>query len=246
MPPLPGALWAIDTMTGYQMGFALLAALRHRDRTGEGQKVHVSMLSVAMDCQCQELVTAFNLGIRPQRSTRPFAHAWVTAPYGSYRAKDGWIVISQVPLHLLGEALDDNRLRSLTKWSDGMTHRDEVYDIVSAIVPRKTVQEWIEIMARYKLWCGKVYNYDDLAHDPHVLEAGLIATVEHPTAGTLKMPNVPAQFSRTPATVRTAPPLLGQHTECVLREVAGLSENSLDDLRRSGALGLAVAPLPTS
>src|ERR1700737_2010587 len=128
-PPLPGALWAIDTMTGYQAAIGILAALRARESTGKGQKVDVSMLAVVMDCQIQEPTTHLNLGILPTRTEGRFAHAWVTAPYGAYRTKDGYITLAQAPLHILGEALDNDRLREMTAGSEGMDHREEVYQI---------------------------------------------------------------------------------------------------------------------
>ena len=234
-PPLPGALWAVDAMTGYQAGMGILAALVSRGKTGRGQKISVSMLAMAMDCQSQELVTAFNLGIQPQRSKAPFAHAWVTAPYGSYRTMDGWINLAQVPVHVLGEAIDSDRLRKMTDWSDGITHRDEIYEIVSEIMPSRTTGEWIEILDRYKLWSGPVYTYKDLENDPHVRATGMITEVEHPEIGTLRMPNVPIGFSETPGEIRLPPPLLGEHTDEVLREVLGYDRERLEHLRGVGA-----------
>ena len=239
-PPMPGALWAVDTMTGYQAGMGIVAALFDRERTGVGQKVSVNMLAVSMDCQAQELTTAFNLGIQPERSKAPFAHAWVTAPYGSYQTKDGWINIAQAPLHILGEALDNPRLQEMTEWSDGVTHRDEVYEIVSEIMPSRTTSEWIERLDRYKLWAGPVYTYGDLERDPHVQATGMIAEVTHPEAGVIRMPSPPVRFSDAACDVRTPPPLLGEHTDEVLREFLGYEESRIEELRRVGAIGSAL------
>ena len=235
-PPLPGALWAIDTMTGYQATIGILAALRARESTGKGQKVDVSMLAVVMDCQIQELTTHLNLGILPTRTEGRFAHAWVTAPYGAYRTKDGYITLAQAPLHILGEALDNDRLREMTAWSDGMDHRDEVYQIVSEIMPRRTTAEWLEILDRYKLWAGPVYTYADLASDPHVNETGMLTSVNHPTIGALRMPSVPLRLSDTPAEIRLPPPLLGEQTDSVLQEILGYDNERLQQLRAAGAI----------
>jgi crotonobetainyl-CoA:carnitine CoA-transferase CaiB-like acyl-CoA transferase len=236
MPPMPGALWAADTMTGYQAAVGILSALHARDRLGRGQKVEVSMLGVVMDCQTQELTTYLNLGKLPHRTDAPFAHAWVTAPYGIYRTADGWITIAQVPLAGLGEALDNDRLREMTEWDDGVTHRDEVYTIVSRILPTKTSREWLEVFERHNLWSGPVYTYADLADDPHVQETGMIVTVEHPRHGTLRSPAPPLRMSETPPTVRTPPPELGEHTADVLKDVLGYSDERLAQLRDAGAI----------
>ena len=235
-PPLPGALWAIDAMTAYQAGIGILAALWARQRTGSGQKVEVNMLSVVMDCQAQELTTHLNLGIVPERTDSPFAHAWVTAPYGAYRTRDGWLVIGQSPLHILGEALESDRLREMTAWSDGIDHRDEVYEIVSAIMPRKTTSDWLEIFDRHKLWSGPVYDYHDLVNDPHVVETEMVTSVEHPTIGTLRLPNVPLHLSATPAAITLPPPLLGEHTASVLRELLNYDDDRLAALHAAGAM----------
>ncbi len=235
-PPLPGALWAIDAMTAYQAAIGILAALWARERTGSGQKVTVNMLAVAMDCQVQELTTHLNLDILPERSAAPFAHAWVTAPYGVYHTADGYLTLAQVPLYLLGEALDNDRLRGMCAWEDGITYRDEVYSIISEILLERTTAEWLAIFDQHKIWAGPVYTYADLATDPHVIETGMIAEVAHPTIGTLRMPNIPLALSETPATIRLAPPLLGEHTDEVLRELLGYSDARLAELHAHGAI----------
>lgn len=230
-PPTAGALWAVDAMTGYSLGMGILSAVLARQQTGKGQKVHVSMLGVVMDCQCQELVTAFNLNMKPERSEKPFAHAWVTAPYGAYQTKNGWMVISQVALHILGEALNNDRLREMKEWSAGIDYRDEVYEIVKSIMPQKTTEEWIVIFDQYKLWGGKVYDYQQLYNDPHVQETGMVTSVQHSKLGEIKMPNIPIRFSDTPGSIRTPPPMLGQHTAEVLEAIVGLSPSEITDLQ---------------
>ncbi len=234
--PTPGPLWAADTMTGYQAGMGILAALIARGRIGCGQKIEVSMLGVVMDCQVQELTTYLNLGLMPERTQAPSAHAWVTAPYGVYRTADGWMTIAQVPLHTLGEALDSDRLRAMTSWDDGVTHRDEVYSIVDAIIPTRTTAAWQAIFDEHKLWCGPVYDYAALEADPHVQATGMLTSIEHPTHGQLRMPAPPLRLTETPPTVRTPPPLLGEHTDAVLAEDLGYSQSRIAALHEAGAI----------
>jgi crotonobetainyl-CoA:carnitine CoA-transferase CaiB-like acyl-CoA transferase len=234
--PTPGPLWAADTMSGYQAGMGILAALIARGRLGRGQKVEVSMLGVVMDCQTQELTTHLNLGLMPERTKAPSAHAWVTAPYGVYKTTDGWLTIGQVALDKLGEALDDDRLREMTAWDDGVIHRDEIYEIVGRIMPSRSTAEWQEIFDGLGLWCGPVYDYAALVSDPHVQETGMLTSVEHPTHGELKLVAPPLRLSETPATVRTPPPLLGEHTDTVLAEELCYSQERIDALREAGAI----------
>ena len=236
-PPLPGALWAADAMTAYHAGLAILAAVIARARTGQGQKVELNMLAIVMDAQSQELVTHLNLGIVPERPSVPSAHAWVTAPYGVYRTADGYITLAQSPLHVLGDAVDSDDLRAMTDWSDGVDRREEVVRVLTEIMPSKTTDEWLGILDTHRLWAGPVYSYAELASDPHVLTTGMITEVEHPEIGPLRMPDVPVSFSETQASVRSAPPLLGEHTHAVLTEVLGLSEETLAELGAAGAFG---------
>ena len=236
MPPLPGALWAADSMTAYQAAIGILSALWARERIGHGQKVEVNLLGVVMDCQMQELTTYLNLGILPERTEAVSAHAWVTAPYGVYSTSDGYITLAQTPLHVLGEALDNDRLRQMTAWSDGIDHRDEVYRIVSDILPQRTTAAWLEIFDKHKIWAGPVYTYADLANDPHVVATEMITTVEHPKIGKLRMPNIPVRLSETPATIRLYPPLLSEHTDIILAGMLGYDEEQLAHFHEIGAI----------
>jgi len=233
-PPTPGPMWAADGMTAYQAAIGILAALRERDRTGLGQKVSLDMWSVVMDCQIQEFTTYLNCGILPQRTDEPFAHAWSNPPYGAYPTKDGYILLSQLPIDALGEALDNDVLRGITSWDEADNRRDEIFRIISSITPHRTTAEWIELLDQYKLWSGPIYTYADVANDPHVRERGMIITTEHPLIGQLRMPAIPIRFSRTPGSVRRPPPLLGEHTAEVLAEVGGLDEAVIADLRNRG------------
>jgi crotonobetainyl-CoA:carnitine CoA-transferase CaiB-like acyl-CoA transferase len=235
-PPLPGALWAADAMTAYHAGLAILAALLSRASSGTGQKVELNMLAIVMDAQTQELTTYLNLELLPERSGAPLAHAWVTAPYGVYKTKDGYITLAQAPLHVLGEAVDDDRLRAMIEWSDGVDHRDEVYEILADKIPAKTTAEWLAILDEHKLWAGPVYTYKDLADDIHVRETEMISEIEHPAYGRLRTPAVPVRFSSTPASNRSAPPLLGEHTESVLTELLGKTQTQLEALAQAGAI----------
>lgn len=235
-PPAAGPLWAADAMTAYQAAIGVLAALRERDRSGLGQKVSLDMWSVVMDSQAQEFTTYLNCGILPQRTAEPFAHAWCNPPYGSYPTKDGHILLSQLPIDVLGEALDHDGLRAITSWQEAHERRDEIRRIVAAITPGRTTAEWIEHLDTFKLWSGPVYTYADVAEDPHVKARGMIETVEHPTAGALRLPAVPIRFSRTPGSIRRPPPLLGEHTDEVLRELTATDQATLANLHETGAV----------
>jgi len=235
-PPLPGPIFVADAAAAYQATIGALAALHARERTGRGQKVEVNLLASVMDMQIQEITTHLNLGISPERTAEPLSHAWVNAPYGIYRTADGWMTIAMTPLHVLGEALDDDRLREMQAWADGVTCRDEVFRIVSRILPSRSTKEWLAVFDQHKVWAGPVYSYAELAGDEHVLANDMITGIRHPVIGTVRMPNVPIRLSETPTSIRRAPPQLGEHTGSVLKEMLGYGESQICALREKGAI----------
>ncbi|MGH9135589.1 MAG: CaiB/BaiF CoA transferase family protein [Acidimicrobiales bacterium] len=235
-PPSPSALWAADAMTGYQAVIGVLAAVEARHRTGSGQLVEVDMLSAVLDCQLQELVTYLNTGWKPRRTAERSAHGAIPAPYGVYPTRDGWLTLAMCPLPALGEALDDEWLRSLTHYNDGHRHRDEVYRrLAKAFVDRDT-KDWIDLLDRHGVWCGPVYDYDDLAADPHVLATGTFVDQPHPELGTVRTLRPPLQLSATPVSVHRGAPRLGADTRDVLTAVAGYDAERIDALVSSGAV----------
>lgn len=234
-PPHPLGMFVADATAAHQAVEGILAALFYRERSGKGQKVEVNMLNCVMDLQVQELSVYLTGGVKPTRSKEPLAHVLLTAPYGVYKTKDGYITVSIGPIHVLGEALNNDRLRSFTEWNDGMVHRDEIYRIVSEIMPQKTTQEWIEILDKHNYWAGPVYDYDDLVNDPQVKHNQMIIEMDHPTEGKLKMLGVPIRFSESPGTIRYHPPLVGEHTDTILKEV-GYAEEEIRQLKEKGVV----------
>jgi crotonobetainyl-CoA:carnitine CoA-transferase CaiB-like acyl-CoA transferase len=236
-PPSPGALWAVDVMTGYQAAIGILAALAGRERTGRGDKVSVSMLGTVLDCQAQELALFLNAGVAPERSTVPTAHALIPAPYGVFRTADGWLTLAMSPLPSLGDALDDDRLRAMTGENDGVIHRDRIQAIVAAALTAGSTADWLRRFEGLRLWAGPVHTYADLANDPHVAATGMIMHVEHPTAGTVRMVAPPISLANGEVTVRRPPPRLGEHTAEVLHDLAGYDEARIGALVSMGAAG---------
>jgi crotonobetainyl-CoA:carnitine CoA-transferase CaiB-like acyl-CoA transferase len=235
-PPLPSALWGADVMTGYQAVIGILAALEARHRIGRGQKVEVNMLSVILDSQLQELVTYLNSGRMPTRMAETTAHASIGAPYGVYETKDGWVTLAMCPLPSLGEALEDDWLKTLTDPTDPARRRDEVYARIRHRFAERTTQEWIEIFDRCGLWGGPVYTYADVEADPHVMSTGMITTQQETAAGPVRTVKAPIAMSATPPRIRYGAPRLGEHSVSVLGELLGYDAQRISELQRAGAI----------
>jgi len=237
-PPLPSALWAADVMSGYQAVVGVLAALHARDTTDGGQYVEVDMLSSVLDAQLQELVTFLNSGRQPTRMKEASAHALIPAPYGVYETSDGWLTMAMCHLPDLGEALDDDWLRTLDRYNDGATHRDEIYARIRPRFAERTTAAWLEILERCGVWAGPVYDYAQLEKDPHIVATGMF-TEQPQGGGTVRTLRPPLAMSATPLTIRRGAPPLGADTAAVLVEKLGYDDGRVARLIASGAVGAA-------
>jgi crotonobetainyl-CoA:carnitine CoA-transferase CaiB-like acyl-CoA transferase len=223
-PPAPAGTYAIDAITAYSAFEGTLAALLHRERTGEAQRVSVNMLDAAIAVQMQEL-SVFTVGGVPQRRGRePHGHTYIRAPYGVFATKDGYLALGMPRLDGLAVALDLPELAGM----DGHTQRDEITSTVARRLPERTTAEWLEICARHDLWAGPVYGYAELVADPQVRHNGSFVTYDHRTEGTVTTPGFPYGFSATPPEVRRGAPLVGEHTAEILGELGYPAERTAE------------------
>lgn len=232
--PTPSALWGPDVMTGYQAVIGILAAIEARHNSGLGQHVEVDMLSVVMDCQLQEIVTYLNTGSKPTRSQQKGAHASIPAPYGVYQTKDSWMILSMIPLPLLGEILEDKFLQSLSEPNDGQEFRDKIYEIVREKFITKNTEEWIQICESRGAWCGPVYDYESLVNDEHVIASNYIWEQPQIHGKSAKTVRPPIKLSDNPTSIIRGAPALGEHSREILIDLLGFNEKEFEKLVSSG------------
>lgn len=234
-PPSPAGQYLVDAVTAYSAFEGALAALFHRERTGEGQKVEVNMLDAITTIQMQEL-SVFTVGHKPQtRSAEPHAHCYIRAPYGVFRTKDSYVTIAMANLKTLGEIIGEPFFANLEDQTDSWTYRDEIYACTRVRLLTRTTAEWLEAFRAVDIWAGPVYGYADLVDDPQIRHNGTFIEYDHPTEGPVKTPGFPIKFSRTPSAVTRGAPLVGEHSREVLRE-AGRSEAEIGALIDSGVV----------
>ncbi len=228
----------VDKTTGLALAAAILAALVHKARTGQGQAVTVPMF---------ETMASFVLVEHLADAT--YVPAEGPAGYGRvlsrfrrpYRTADGHIcALPYLDKHfaalfaLVGRSdlADDARFTTL---SARVRHIDEVYEVVDGLLPARTTAEWLTAMRAAGIPCAPVNSLDDLRTDPHLEAVGFWQTLEHPTEGTIRQPGVPWGFGATPGSLRSPAPGLGQHTTEVLAE-AGLDRAQVERLCAEGVL----------
>ncbi|WP_350274400.1 CoA transferase [Kribbella sp. HUAS MG21] len=234
-PPVAAPYFLADAVTAYSAFEGVLAALLHRERTGEGQLVQVNMLDAVIALQMQELSVHTVGGVPQTRSEQVHAHSYIRAPYGIFTTADGYISLAFANLPVLAEVLDAPQLAGLDAERDGFARRDEIAAAVSTALRRETTEHWMLKLRERGVWCGPVLSYDDLRTDPQVLHNESFVTYEHPTEGTVTTPGFPYRFSRTPADVRRPAPLVGEHTDELLTEL-GVSPARRQALLEKGAV----------
>ncbi|ARP96994.1 CaiB/BaiF CoA transferase family protein [Bordetella genomosp. 13] len=233
--PRAAGQYVVDAVTAYCAFEGVLAALLHRERTGEGQKVEVNMLDAITTIQMQEL-SVYTVGGKPQqRSAEPHAHVYIRAPYGTFATTDGYLALAMPDMKLLAEIVNEPRLLDYAGENDGWEHRDEIYALVRTALARSSTGDWFERLNAAGIWCSPVYGYADLVADPQIAHNGTFVEYEHPTEGLVKTPGFPIRFSRTPSKVTRGAPLTGQHTAEVLREF-GYNADQIAEYAAKGAI----------
>ena len=216
---------------------AVLAALYHKARTGEGQEVEVPMFeSMAAWVMVEHL---YGETFVPPRET--IGYKRILNPYRRpFKTRDGYMAILPYTdqnwrdfFALTGrqDLLDDPRYKTL---ASRLKHIEALYEELGRIATTRTNAEWLAELDRRNIPAMTVNSLESLLHDPHLEAVGFWQTVEHPTEGTLRLPGIPAVYGKTPGAIRRLPPRLGEHSEEILREV-GLPSEEIAALMASGA-----------
>jgi crotonobetainyl-CoA:carnitine CoA-transferase CaiB-like acyl-CoA transferase len=227
-----------DMVAGMFAAFAISAALFARERTGEGQVVDATMLGGQVALLSRQAARFFADGTVPRPEGN--VHASIV-PYQTFRASDGHVnvgVANNALFERFCRALDLDELLADSRFADNPTrvaHRKEIVPIIEKRLAALSKAEVVRRLREANVPVGPINSLDEVFSDPVVRHLGLIAEVDHPTAGRVRAPGIPVRLSGTPPSVRTPPPLLGEHTDEVLREL-GYSDGEIATLKRDGAI----------
>jgi len=234
-PPLAAGQFLADSITAYNAFEGALAALLHRERTGEGQLVQVNMLDAVVTIQMQEL-SVFTVGRKPQaRSAEPHAHSYIRSPYGVFPTRDGFIVVAFANLKKLGELIGEPSFADMDDERDSWLQRDAIFAKTRSRLLTRTSHEWLELFRKHDVWSGPVYGYADVVADPQVAHNGTFVEFDHPSEGHVKMPGFPIRFSKTPSQVSRGAPQIGEHSREILAQ-AGFPTQTIEHLIANGTV----------
>lgn len=236
-PPQPAGQYLVDAITAYTAFEGALAALLHRERTGEGQLVQINMLDAIVANQMQE-ITVYTQGLKLQRrSEEPHGHCYIRAPYGVFQTSDSFITLVTPHLPTLGQVLGVPEFEAMVDEVDGHTlpQRDFIFRVTREKLLEKTTSEWRQIFDEVGFWNSEVYGYEDVVNDPQIVHNETFVEYEHPSEGTVKTPGFPIKFSKTPCEITRHTPFIGQHTDEILAEI-GFSPLEIASLKETGTV----------
>jgi crotonobetainyl-CoA:carnitine CoA-transferase CaiB-like acyl-CoA transferase len=234
-PPVPAGQYLVDAVTASTAFEGALAALLHRERTGEGQLVQVNMLDAIIAHQMQEF-SVYTVGkISQKRTEEPHGHCYIRAPYGVFKTTDGYIALAMPNLKKLGTVLDIPEFLDLPETQENPQDRDWIYARTRERLLSKSTAEAMDLLGSSGIWVGPVYDYEDVLNDPQVIHNGTFVEYDHPTEGSVKTPGFPYRFSATPCEIERGAPVVGQHTRMILEEM-GYSDADVTALVTEGVV----------
>ena len=227
-----------DLFTGLYATTAILAALRHRDATGQGQAIDMALLDTQVAMLANLGANYLVTGVAPRRAGN--AHQNIV-PYQVFEVADGHVILAVgndgqfarfcAVAGRADLAADPRYLRN----ADRVRHRDVLVPDIARTMKTRNRADWLAALEAAKVPCGPINDLADVFADPQVLARGMLTHVAHPLAGDLRLVASPIKMSATPPQARRAPPLLGEHTDEVLAEF-GLDAAARAALRASGAI----------
>ncbi len=228
-----------DVLTGMYASVAILGALNHRERTGEGQYIDCALLDTLVAFNANQIVSFFCSGRVPIRWGN--AHPQVV-PYEVFATADGHIILavgndsqfaSFCEVAGCAELAEEPRFKSM---SQRIVHRAELIPLIAEVMRTRSKQEWIEMLEAANVPCGPINNMKEVFEDPQVRYRKLRVDMPHPLGGAAPVVASPMRLSRTPVEYRHAPPLLGQHNEEIYRVLLGRTEAELAQLKAAGVV----------
>lgn len=238
--PMKVGVAVSDIMCGMYSAMSILAALRHRDRTGEGQEIDCALTDTQIAWMANQASNYLVSGVSPGLMGN--SHPSIV-PYTTYETADGFIILAIGNDTQFRKWCDHAGAMELAEDSrfatnrDRLAHRQELTDLMAPYMKSRKLQEWIDGLGAIGVPAGPVNTMERAFNDPHTKSRDMVVELPHPLAGDGKVPLVanPVKMSKTPPQYKMAPPILGQHTNEVLADWLDLDSAAIADLADRGA-----------
>ena len=237
--PVKVGVAVADIMTGMYASVAILAALNHQQKTGEGQYIDLSLL----DCQVAMLANqASNFlasGVSPQRlgNTHPNI-----VPYQVFQTSDGFIIIAvgnDTQFARLSELLDLQQLAMDERYSTNkarVLHRDELTGLLQNVLFTNTSDYWLTELTQKKIPCGAINDIEQVFNHRQVKHRNMKVSLPHDKAGRVDLVGNPINFSKNKIKYKLPPPMLGQHSVEILNDWLDLDRQTIEELIEQGVV----------
>jgi crotonobetainyl-CoA:carnitine CoA-transferase CaiB-like acyl-CoA transferase len=238
-PPMKVGIAITDIGAGMLGAYAVMTALFHRARTGQGQYLDVSMLDLQVSWLTYQAGAYFAAGSPPPRVGA--AHPNLV-PYQAFKCSDGKYVNVAVGNDRFWLRFCDALGRpdlaqdpAYAQNKDRVRQRAKLVGILEQEFKKRPVKHWVRVLEKGGVPCGPINDMADVFSNPQVLERKMLEELDHPTAGRIKQTGISIKFSDTPGEIKSPPPVLGQHNEEILASL-GYSKDDVKSLKQSGIL----------
>jgi crotonobetainyl-CoA:carnitine CoA-transferase CaiB-like acyl-CoA transferase len=223
--PTPMGVAVVDIMAGTHIAQGILAALYQQAVTGKGALVQVSMFESILDFQFEVLTCYYNDGNQlPVRSSINSAHAYVAAPYGIYKTKDGHIALAMSNILLLAELLQCEPLKEFTDSNDWFSKRDSIKTILANRLISNTTSHWLSILEKADIWCAPVMDYDMLVKQEGYRALDIEVTVKTSSGLSVKTTRCPIRVDGKLLISDKGAPALGENNKLIDQQFGLIKE----------------------
>ncbi|WP_313026900.1 CaiB/BaiF CoA transferase family protein [Pseudomonas lopnurensis] len=237
--PIKVGVALTDILTGLYAAVGVMAALNHREQSGLGQYIDTALLDVQVACLGNQALNYLATGVSPRRMGN--AHPNIV-PYQDFPTADGDIILTvgndgqfrrfcEVAGH--PEWAQDPRFASNKA---RVAHRAELIPLIRQATVFRSTAEWVAALEQAGVPCGPINDLAQVFADPQVRHRGLKVEMAHPLSGSVPQVASPLRLSASPVAYRNPPPLLGEHSEALLRRLLGMSEEQIAGLREAGVI----------
>lgn len=217
--PTPMGVAIADIMAGTHLAQGILAALVQRAVTGEGTLVQVSMLESVLDFQFEVLTCFYNDGNElPVRSEVNNGHAYVAAPYGVYKTKDGYLALAMGDIFVLADLLNCPALKNFPEKKDWFSRRDEIKAVLVKHLRSGSTKAWLAVLEPADIWCARVLNYDELMEEEGYRTLNMEVAVQTSSGLQVTTTRCPIRVDGALLLSSRGAPKLGEHNEKIEAE----------------------------